>query len=80
MHVSFAVQVGQTPNPPPGFWKAALLPVCVMRSVQPHSPCVPKVMLAWISIQYVPALSTAAGVRLTVKVVPTTVTGWFRVL
>ena len=26
-----------------------------MRSVQPHSPCGVKVILAWISTQYVPA-------------------------
>jgi hypothetical protein len=37
-------------------------------------------MFAWISIQYVPVVRTAAGLRFTVKVVPTTETGWFKVL
>jgi hypothetical protein len=34
-------------------------------------------MLAWISIQYVPAERTAAGARFAVKVVPTCVIGMF---
>jgi hypothetical protein len=75
MHVNFAVHVGQTPNPPPGFCQAAGELDSTVRSVQPHSPCVAKSMLGWISIQYVPAVSTAAGFRFTVKVVPLTDTG-----
>jgi hypothetical protein len=37
-------------------------------------------MLGWISIQYVPAPRTAGTGRVTVKVVPTTETGWWSVL
>ena len=80
MQVSFVFHVGQIPKPPPGFCQAAELLDCTVRSVQPHSPWVPKFRLAWISMKYVPALSTAATGRVTVKVVPTTETGWLSAL
>src|SRR5206468_3078205 len=44
-------QVMHTPKLPPGFCHAAGELDCTVRSVQPHSPCVAKVILAWISIQ-----------------------------
>lgn len=75
----FRVQVGQKPQPPPRFRQAAPWLDCTVRSVQPHCWLL-KVMLAWISIQYVPAARTAAGVRFTVNVVPFTVTVVFKML
>src|SRR5438552_16797975 len=47
----FLTQLVPHPNAPPGFRNAAPLLACTVRSVQRHSPSVPKVMLAWISIQ-----------------------------
>ena len=49
----FLTQSVPQPKSPPGFRNAAPSFDCTVRSLQPHSPCVPKVMLAWISIQYV---------------------------
>ena len=76
MQTVFTVQVGQKPNPPPGFCQAAGLFDCTVRSVQPHSPFGLKVILAWISTQYVPAVRTAGLGKLTVKVLPLCVNGW----
>src|SRR5437773_12529014 len=75
MQVSFAVQVGQIAKPPPGFCHAPGPLDCTVRSVQPDSPCVAKSRLAWISIQYPPAVTTARRGGGTVYVVPPPVPG-----
>jgi hypothetical protein len=38
------------------------------------------VMLAWISTQYVPAVSTAMLGKFTLKVLPETLNGWLNAL
>jgi hypothetical protein len=77
--VVFRVQIGQKPQPPPGFRQAAPWLDCTVRSVQPHCWEL-KVRLAWTSIQYVPEARTAAGVRFTVNAVRFTVTAVFKML
>ncbi len=64
------LQLWHIPKPPIGFRQAAALFDVTVRSVHPHSPSVLKVMLGWISTQYVPVVSTAGVGRFIVNVVP----------
>src|SRR4029453_17907702 len=69
-------QVGQTPNPPPGFCQAAGELACTVRSVQPHWPFGSAGWGGCTETQRVPEVSVTGAVRVTSKTPSLSTYGW----